>query len=302
MPPLRFVRHPTGAVVLRSTLLDALDVPHGFSTRLGGVSAAPFDTLNCAGDVSAGGDDEPSRREENRRRLLAAAGLEERGIAGLRLVHGADVVDAVADEDTRLADPPDASSRSRSPEADAIISTDARLALLVTVADCVPILLASPSAGRVAAVHCGWRGALAHPSPAADRGDPVGEDVGAEVGVIAATIHRLSAARRNDFVAAIGPCIGVEAFEVGEEVATEFIRAGLGDFVIRRPEWPRPHVDLFGVVHAQLVSAGVPPRSIDGVPTCTVTDAEHFFSHRRDAGRTGRMAAVIGCRRDWCEL
>jgi copper oxidase (laccase) domain-containing protein len=96
-------------------------------------------------------------------------------------------------------------------------------------------------------------------------------------------------------LAAIGPGISAEHFEVSQEVAAEFARAGLAEAV--RPVSPlqrKPHVDLQRAVRAQLERAGV--THIDGNDVCTFRDAEDFYSHRREGGRTGRMAAVIAAR------
>ena len=125
--------------ILRSALLDAF--PHGFTTRQGGVSPAPWDSLNLGGAVG----DAPERVAENWRRLEADTGL---GFARVRQVHGARAV---------RADRPCAPVE----EADAVVSLRPGVAACVSVADCVPVLLADPGSGAVAAVHAGWRGTLA---------------------------------------------------------------------------------------------------------------------------------------------
>ena len=140
--------------LLRSRLIASPFV-HGFSTRAGGVSAAPFDTLNLGarwGDVVAS-------VEENRRRLLRAV-----GVAGplyvARQVHGAAVVRV------RAGDDPAAIARI---EADALITADPGVALGVFVADCIPALIVDPRTGAVAAAHAGWRGTVAGVLPAVVR-------------------------------------------------------------------------------------------------------------------------------------
>ncbi|MFO0874302.1 MAG: peptidoglycan editing factor PgeF [Phycisphaerales bacterium] len=236
----------------------------------------PSILLNLAGRSSSGGDDLPEALDENRRRFLAAmaatidapnAGVAPT-VAAIHQVHGAEV--AVVDSAW------DARTLGGAPAADAAITRERGRALLVRVADCVPLLLACPRTGAVAAIHAGWRGIVA--------------------GVIGATIH----AMRRHFdvdpahcVAAIGPCIGVDAFEVGEEVATSLAEIGLASTIRRGAAWPRPHVDLFAAARHQLVAAGVSRARIDGEPLCTSANRDLFFSHRRDNGRTGRMAAAI---------
>jgi copper oxidase (laccase) domain-containing protein len=95
----------------------------------------------------------------------------------------------------------------------------------------------------------------------------------------------------------MGPCIGGEAFEVGEEVAAEFERSfGGGAAPVTRPSGGKPHVDLREAVRRQLHAAGVAPGHVDVTDRCTVRDADEFYSHRRDDGVTGRMAAIIAPR------
>jgi copper oxidase (laccase) domain-containing protein len=98
----------------------------------------------------------------------------------------------------------------------------------------------------------------------------------------------------SQLVAAVGPCIGVEAFEVGREVADQFVLAGFGMGVVHKPEWAKPHIDLAAVARAQLLALGLDESRIDIAGLCTVSNPEDFFSHRRDRGMTGRMVAVIG--------
>jgi len=278
--PLELVESPNGVLMLQSRLLRALGVPHAFTTRVGGVSAPPFDKLNLAGASSAGGIDVESRRLENHRRVLHAVGAASHRWLGLHLVHGIDVV--VCNEPPSPLEPGD-HALAGCGEGDALCTSVPGWMLKVTTADCVAILLACPTAGSsagsgagaVAVVHAGWRGVVG--------------------GIVRRTAESLVAAGASmpRVAAAIGPCIGVEAFEVGEEVAARFEDAGLGSHVHRSPAWGRPHVDLFGAVASQLVAAGVTPDAIDGEALCTAARPELFFSHRRDRGRTGRMAAMV---------
>jgi len=124
-------------------------------------------------------------------------------------------------------------------------------------------------------VHAGWRGVVAD--------------------VVARAVDQLidrAPVTSSDILAAIGPCIGVEHFEVGPEVADAFNEAGLADTVRPVPD-ARPHIDLTAAVVTQLTRRGVPVEQIDTTDRCTYRDADEFFSHRRDRGVTGRMASVI---------
>ncbi len=156
-------------------------------------------------------------------------------------------------------------------EGDALITERPDLLLAVRIADCVPVLLAGP--GVVAAVHAGWRGVAA--------------------GVIAATLDRLGA--RGPFVAVIGPSIGVERYEVGEEVIAGIVSAGVPEAICcRRDLGPRPHAAVAAAAAWQLRQGGV--NVVDQLPYCTAADPSRFFSFRRDGAGQGRLAAVIGRR------
>jgi YfiH family protein len=255
-------------VLWESPLLRALGCPHGFSTRAGGVSEGPFASLNlglCAALVDSADDaaasHERPRVDANIERFLAACGLGDRRAVRVRQVHGAGVLDA--SEVTSLAD-----------DADALVATTAAYGILVRTADCVPILLACRRTGHVAAVHAGWRGLVA--------------------GVIEASVQRLAASGSSPdgLCAAIGPSIGVEAYEVGEEVAAAFVARDLGDVI--RHDRPKPHLDCHAAAYRILCRLGVPEESIDGEPLCTFAQPEEFFSARRDGALGGRLGAAIG--------
>ena len=165
-------------------------------------------------------------------------------------------------------------------EADALLSRLPGRAIGVRVADCAALLLACPHTGAVAAVHAGWRGVVAGVVPAAiremlgDGSDPAARSTGT-------------------IIAAIGPGIGGEAFEVGPDVLAEFRRAFGADAPVRGRADGKGWVDLRAAVRRQLVAAGVGTDHVDSTDRCTYRDAGEFFSHRRENGVTGRMAAII---------
>ena len=153
-------------------------------------------------------------------------------------------------------------------DADAVVLRDAKQVTRILTADCVPILLAATDGSVVAGVHAGWRGLLS--------------------GVIA----EAAGAMASSFVAAIGPCIGVKRFEVGEEVAERFDQR-----FVRRDLGSRPHVDLRAATYAMLQRLGA--QQIDTTDRCTAEHEDEFFSYRRDVTQrqldtTGRMSSVIG--------
>jgi hypothetical protein len=255
-----------GIVYYASPLLEALGVPHAFSTRVGGASPAPFDSLNLG--ISRDSELKDARENilENYRRLAAAIGCGGRERCWVSQVHGADVREA-----RRGADFESGAC------ADAIVCDDARRLVSVKYADCVPILLASPDGRAVAAVHAGWRGVVA--------------------GVLPGAVERLAAVggcAPGELVAAVGPCIGFDAFEVGPEVLAAFEQLFGPAAPLRRQDSGKGRVDLRESVRRQLVSAGIPPERIDPTDLCTVANPAEFYSHRRDGVSTGRMAALIG--------
>ncbi len=254
--------------VLRSSLLTGHGFSHGFSTREGGVSVPPFDSLNLARNVG----DDPAAVAENHRRFAEALGVPVTRVYEVTQVHRAEVQRVGANDDVAAL---------RLIEADALAASPAptgeALCLAIRTADCVPVLIADPESRAVAAAHAGWRGIVA--------------------GVIPAAIRALAEAGGGDpsnFVAAIGPHIRVDAFEVGDEVAHEIEAAAPGCGAIR-PRQPRPHADLSLVVRAHLEASGVRNDSVDDVGGCTYADAARFFSYRRDGSRSGRLlSAIVG--------
>ena len=252
--------------LLRSQLIAAPFV-HGFTTRAGGVSAPPFDTLN----LGAKWGDDPARVSENRRRVERAVGAP---MFVARQVHGAAIARVRAGDDpTALAQV----------EADGICSDSPTLAVGVFVADCVPALVVDPRTGSFAAVHAGWRGTVAGVLPAAVRA------LGTEFG-----------ARPEELRVALGPAIGPCCFEVGPEVAAAF-EALFPDARARGIVLPSPrgasgkaNVDLKAANRVLLERAGVAPAAIDAGPECTHCDRARFFSFRRDGSGTGQLMGVIG--------
>ncbi|HZW07126.1 MAG TPA: peptidoglycan editing factor PgeF [Phycisphaerales bacterium] len=251
-------------LALRCSILK--HVPHGFSTRNGGISTGVYESLNFGspGDVPLDDRDTAENVARNYRRLLAVVGATGRRLLEVYQVHG-NAVDVVSRASPRPAGAPD-------PKADAIVTDDPATVVAVRTADCLPLLLASGDGRVVAAVHAGWRGVLA--------------------GIVQASVDAMRGLGADGVVGAIGPCICGEAFEVGEEVAEQFERVFRPEtlVVLRRPQWPRPHIDLKRAVFLQLAASGAAGAQV--LPNCTYSEPELFFSHRRSR-KTGRMAAVI---------
>lgn len=255
------------SLCLRAQLLTEAGFRHGFSLRQGGVSGPPFSALNLARNLG----DDPAAVEENHRRFAGAVGYAAECLFEVSQVHG--VALEVADERVSPA-------LFRAREADALLALAPGQAVGIRVADCVPILVADPGSGAVLAIHAGWRGVVA--------------------GVVAVAIARLLAetgAKPRALLAAIGPHIGPEAFEIGEDVAQALARAVPEDGRVVVARKPRPHADLGRAVRAQLLRAGLQTARVESVGACTYTNGEQFFSYRRDGSASGRhLAAIVaGC-------
>jgi hypothetical protein len=241
------------------------------STRGGGTSAAPFDSLNLRPPALGGeGMDHPDAVLENQRRFTEALGAQP---VWLHQVHGADVLRLTADH---------LQPGAALPRADASVCTEPGIACTVLVADCLPVLLCSADGRAVGAAHAGWRGLAG--------------------GVLDNTVAALCAAARcapHQLLAWLGPCIGQSAFEVGADVLLAFgadpLRLAPADaelfrFSPRADGSLRWRADLAGLARRRLAALGV--AAVRGGGWCTVSDASRFFSFRRDP-RTGRMAAAI---------
>lgn len=230
------------------------------STRRGGVSLPPFDSFNLALHV----EDERDRVLHNRQRLLAQlpAGM---ALQWLEQVHGTAVVDAGDDALERCGD--------------AVYVDRPGLAGAVLTADCLPVFFASRTGHRVAVAHAGWRGLAA--------------------GILERTLARFPDPAADVFVW-LGPAIGPCHFEVGEEVRDVFLAACQDEAArvhLQKHAFRAAHTehkfyaDLYVLARARLAACGV--ADIAGGGACTVCDAEHYYSYRRD-GRTGRFVSLIG--------
>jgi polyphenol oxidase len=234
-----------------------LPVPHGFATRAGGVSEGPYASLNLGFAVG----DLRDRVEENHRRLAVAAGAALEALHTVKQVHGDRVVEAGAGEGTGALRPPEG-------EADALWTERPEHWVAVGTADCVPVLLVDPEGRRVAAVHSGWRGTDAR--------------------IVARAVESLVArgSRPERLLAAVGPSIQRCCYVVSEDLGQRFT-AGFGPEVVVR-EGADVRLDLARAVRDTLLGAGLKAAHVDVLLHCTACDADRFFSHRRDAGRTGR--------------
>jgi hypothetical protein len=222
------------------------------TTRGGGVSEGVYASLNLGGGGAP--PDAPAAIAENRRRLARA--LPQPPV-WLQQVHGTEVVTVDA-------------ARHDAPVADGAVTRARDVPLAVRIADCLPVFFADRAGTAVGVAHAGWRGLAA--------------------GVLERTLAALER-EPADVVAWIGPGIGADAFEVGEDVHAAFTRDDPGAALHFRPDRPgKWRADLAALARRRLAARGVP--LVLGGHVCTVRDSGRFFSYRRD-GVTGRMAAVI---------
>lgn len=223
----------------------------GISTRHGGVSSQAYQSLNLGVHT----DDDPAAISSNLKLFCADLGISPDALARSYQVHGSEIWTSV--------------SSGYESGYDAIIAPEPGIFPGVGVADCCPILLADPVRQTTAAIHAGWKGTVSQ--------------------IVHKTASSMIKGGSNpaNILAYIGPCISLEHFEVGDEVAEKF------EFKEKRGA--RWHVDLKATNAAQLQALGISQIEISDY--CTVANNDLFFSHRKEQGITGRMLAVIGFQR-----
>lgn len=243
--------------VMRPRWAAPVGVQAAFTLRSGGASAPPYRSLNLGVHVG----DDPSAVLENRRRVAQVLSLPAEP-CWLTQVHGTAV------QVVQTA-PHGARAEAVRAEADAAVTREPAVVLAIQVADCLPVLLAADDGVVLGAAHAGWRGLVA--------------------GVLERTVERM-AHPPGRVVAWLGPCIGPQQFEVGEEVREAFLNAGDAPEAFHPSPSGRWLCDLPAIARSRLNRLGV--SRIAGGEWCTVADPVRFFSHRRDR-LTGRMAALL---------
>ena len=236
-------------------------IRHGIFTRHGGISSAPWTSLNLGGTVG----DSTDAVAENHRRVYSSLDLDSSRACTVWQVHGADTVIAT--------NPP--ANRKWINRADGMVTNRRDLPLMMRFADCVPILFFDPVQEVIGIAHAGWRGTLA----------------GAQVSVVN-TMQQAFGSQPEDIQACIGPGIGPDCYQVGEEVV-EAVQETFGtlDGLIKRAEDGSAYLNLWESNRRKLAEAGLRQIEIAGI--CTASHTEDFFSHRAEKGKTGRFGAVI---------
>ena len=237
------------------------DVQHGFFTRKGGASSGVFSGLNCG----FGSTDQADIVAVNRARVADALSLAPENLCGCHQVHSADVVTVTAPHDTP-------------PRADALVTDQPGVALVILTADCQPVLFSDPAAGVVGAAHAGWRGAID--------------------GILEATVEAMVnlGASRENITAVIGPSISQSAYEVGPEFLDAFLSVDSENSrFFANGRSGRYHFDLPAFGLARLRAAGV--GQAGWTRHCTYADADRFYSYRRSVHQKeadyGRLLSAI---------
>lgn len=247
---------------------DALNtlphVRHGFFTREGGISKGIYLGLNCG----MGSDDDKGAVIENRARVAAKLDVAKENLLTVHQIHSANVIHV--SEPWQYGD---------APKGDAMVTTRTDVALGVLAADCTPVLFADSTARVIGAAHSGWKGAF--------------------TGVLEATIDTMIelGARRENIIAAIGPCISREAYEVGPEFRERFLDASPANDIWFTPSARDNHFmfDLTGYVAHRLNKTNI--KIVARLDRCTYADEARFFSYRRTIHRGepdyGRQMSAI---------
>lgn len=225
------------------------------STRLGGLSPEPYHSMNLGLSVK----DDEQRVLKNRELFFGGLGIQLNQLAIVHQVHGNNVL--IVNE------------AGKKDGYDAQITNIPGIFLVVSIADCTPVLIHDEKTNAVAAIHAGWKGTAG--------------------GIVKNTLQSMKenfGTEGKDCKAFIGACISVENFEVGDEVAAQF-DISFKRFDEAKEKW---HVDLKKANKEQLLNSGVLLENIVISEFCTVENNDLFFSHRKERGVTGRMMAVIG--------
>lgn len=249
------------------TLRSYRNIFHFVSTRKGGVSKDTYDSFN----LSIYSGDKHDSVSENRRRLYDAYGVE----LILPFQTHDDKVLSIKQDWLKLT-PEEKKERLKG--VDAIVTNVKDICIGVSTADCVPVLLYDPVNEVIGAVHAGWRGTVKH--------------------IVLKTVETMIQNFGSDpsnLLAAIGPSISMEAFEVGEEVVEEFKKAAYNTkkLVCRNPRTSKAHIDLWEANKDDLIQAGIKSSNIEIAEICTVKNSDILFSARVLGIKSGRIISGI---------
>lgn len=241
--------------------LAATPPTHGIFTRLGGVSAKPWDSLNVGSTVG----DDPADVMRNKQLMIEALGLDPGQTCTVWQVHG----------NTTLVMNEPSMNGSVLQQADGMVTDKPGLALVMRFADCVPLLFYDPVKQVIGMAHAGWRGTVAGAGPSVIR-----------------KMQEVYGSKPSDIEAAIGPSIGPDYYQVGAEVV-EAVRKAFGviDNLVIHATDGSAYLNLWEANRIALLECGVGKIEVAGI--CTASNTAEFYSHRAERGRTGRFGAVM---------
>jgi YfiH family protein len=245
-------------------------VGHFVSTRVGGRSTAPYDSLN----LSFNAGDAPEDVRKNRERLAEAIDIPMNSMTTAKQIHDDHV--KVVSKELRGKGSLDFDGAING--TDAMVTNVPDTCLMVLLADCVPLLLYDPSKKVIGVIHAGWKGTLRR--------------------IVQATVRTLQnhfGSSTRDIVVGIGPSVGPCCYQVGQEVISlaEQVFGTTQDIIRNRSADGKGHLDLWKANKKQLLDAGIPEENIEMAETCTCHHSDVFFSYRHEKGKTGRFGAGI---------
>lgn len=259
-----------GVGIVTSALLDNIGVRHGFTTRLGGISAKPIDTLNL-------GFNRPEPRKNvtaNYKKLCSAYCLDYEKLVLVSYVHGNTVQEVT---------PKDCGRGIREeceplPPCDGIVTNSPDVVLFTLHADCSAFFVVDPKEKAIGLAHAGWRGTKGR--------------IGAE---LIRKMNELYGSRASDMYAVISPCICGNCYEVDRETGESFVKEFSDERLIsQHPDTKKVYLDIRAAAEDAFLSAGILPEHLGHIPCCTFEREELFYSYRRSGrDKTGAMGAFL---------
>ena len=251
-----------GLRYLKFSSLEPFPVFQAVVGRQGGFSPSPWGSLNLGGTVG----DEPARVDENKQKMLDVFNLSSEDLYEIRQVHSAKVIRVTEQK----------GKENKLPRADAVITDRVGIILLMRFADCVPILLYDPDHHVLGMAHAGWQGSVRH--------------------IARNTVRALSRAygtKPEAVYAGIGPSIGPDHYQVGDEVISRVIKAYPDCYQqLLFEKNGLVKLDLWRTNRMDLEQAGV--NRIENPRICTACHNENWYSHRAENGQTGRFGVLFG--------
>lgn len=241
-------------------------VSHGFSTRAGGVSPAPYDSLN----MSLSRDENLKNVRRNYKIFASAFSLDHASLVLVNHEHGANVVRVDRNDHGRGLE------REPLPFCDGIVTNDPAVTLVTLHADCGCVYLYDPEHKAIGLAHAGWKGTFLR----------VGER-------LAEKMQREFSSRPEALIGALGPVICKNCFEVDEAIGRDFAREFGTESIVKSGKKGKAYVDLESALLIQLLHAGLAPEHLSSMDLCTYERGDLFFSYRRDKGGTGAMIGFL---------